>query len=142
MTTSPARRLSATAPASSPPASSGSTLIAVTVCIYPADGCNLPGAARYMEIRPGQITVSADGSGYVKSLAWSGWGNPQATATGTLEVDNCTPNCAQGTYTGYPATVTLAGLTPYGTGLEAYSTIVVQAPAFNQTYTYTSDTVP
>ena len=32
---------------------------------------------------------------------------------------NCTPNCAQGKYTGYPATVTVAGLKPYGTGLEA-----------------------
>jgi len=43
---------------------------------------------------------------------------------------------------GYPATVTLAGLKPYGTGLEAYSTIVVQAPAANTTETYTTGTVP
>jgi hypothetical protein len=95
-----------------------------------------------MEVRPNQITTSADGSGYVKNLVWSAWGAPQATATGLMEIDNCEPNCAQGTYAGYPATVTLAGLTPYGTGLEAYSTIVVQAPAANSTETYTTGTVP
>jgi len=96
-----------------------------------------------MEITPKTITTSGDGSGYVTNLVWSGWGNSQATATGTLKVDNCVPNCAQGKYTGYPATVTVAGLKPYGTGLEAYSTIVVNAPtAPNGTYTYTQDTVP
>jgi hypothetical protein len=88
------------------------------------------------------ITVSGDGSVFVTGLVWSGWGGSRATATGTLEVNNCTPNCAQGKYTGYPATVTLAGLKPYGTGLEAYSTIVVQSPASGVTDTYTRDTVP
>ena len=132
----------ASSPATSPPASPTNSLIAVTVCVYPADGCNLPGAAQYMEVRPKQITNSGDGSGYVKDLVWSNWGSPQATATGTQEIDDCNPNCAQGTFTGYPATVTLAGLTPYGTDLEAYSTIVVQAPAANTTETYTTDTVP
>ena len=39
--------------------------------------------------------------------------------------------------------MTVAGLKPYGTGLEAYSTIVVSAPtAPNGTFTYTQDTVP
>jgi hypothetical protein len=129
------------APATTP-ASPSASLIAVTVCTFPADGCTQPGAAQYMEIRPKQITTSGDGSGYVKNLAWSNWGAPQATATGVMELNNCQPNCAQGTYTGYPATVTLAGLKPYGTGLEAYSTIVVQAPAANTTETYTTGTVP
>ena len=95
-----------------------------------------------MEVTPNQITTSGDGSAYVKNLVWSSWGGSQAAATGTLELNNCSPNCAQGTYTGYPATVTLAGLKPYGTGLEAYSTIVVQSPSSNTTYTYTRDTVP
>ena len=136
--TSPAASTPATTPAASP----STSLIAVTVCTFPADGCTLAGASQYMEIRPNQITNSGDGSGYVKNLVWSNWGGSQATATGTEEVDDCNPNCAQGTFTGYPATVTVAGLKPYGTGLEAYSTIVIQAPAANLTYTYTKDTVP
>ena len=148
-TSAPPASASAVAPATTaPPSSSASaspttSLIAVTVCANPAGGCNLPGASQYMEITPKTITTSGDGSGYVTNLVWSGWGNSQATATGTLKIDNCVPNCAQGKYTGYPATVTVAGLKPYGTGLEAYSTIVVNAPtAPNGTYTYTQDTVP
>jgi hypothetical protein len=95
-----------------------------------------------MAVKPNTITTSGDGSAYVDKITWSNWGGTQAAGTGTLELNNCTPNCAQGTYTGYPATVTLAGLKPYGTGLEAYSTIVVQSPSSNTTYTYTTDTVP
>ena len=127
--------------ASASPAST-STLIAVTVCSQPADGCTYAGASQIMEVKPKQIVTSGDGSAYADGLTWSNWGSPQATATGTLKVDNCNPNCAQGTDTSYPATVTLAGLKPYGTGLEAYSTIVVQAPSANLTFTYTKDTVP
>ena len=140
--TSPPASSAVTSAAAPPPASPTNSLIAVTVCIFPADGCNVPGAAQYMEVRPKQITTSGDGSGYVKDLVWSDWGSPHATATGVMELNDCQPNCAQGTYTGYPATVTLAGLTPYGTDLQAYSTIVVQSPAANTTETYTKDTVP
>jgi hypothetical protein len=124
------------------PTTSASTLIAITVCSEPAVGCNDPGASQIMEVRPKTIAVSGDGSGFVTALVWSDWGSPRATATGTLKVDDCNPDCASGTYTSYPATVTLAGLKPYGTDLEAYSTIVVQSPAANLTYTYTRDTVP
>jgi hypothetical protein len=124
------------------PASASSTLIAVTVCSDPAGGCTYAGASQIMEIQPKQIYVSADGSRYVDSLTWAGWGQPQATATGTLKVNDCTPSCAQGTFSPYPATVTLAGLKPYGTGLAAYSTIVVRSPSANMTLTYTKDLVP
>jgi hypothetical protein len=130
------------APATAPPASPTESLIAVTVCAFPADGCTDAAAAQVMEVRPKEIAISGDGSGSVTDLVWSDWGSPRATATGTMRLDDCNPNCAQGTFTGYPATVTLAGLTPYGTDLEAYSTIVVQSPAANTTETYTKDTVP
>jgi len=132
----------ATALATTPAASPANSLIAVTVCIFPADGCTDPGAAQYMEVRPKEIEVSGDGSGTVTNLVWSDWGAPHATATGTIRLNDCTPNCAEGKFSSYPATVTLAGLTPYGTDLEAYSTIVVQSPAANTTETYTKDTVP
>jgi hypothetical protein len=38
------------------------------------------------------------------------------------------PNCAQGTFTGYPATITLTNLTPYGNGLQAYADVSVSSP--------------
>ena len=55
---------------------------------------------------PAQIVTAADGSGYMKDITWPRWGNTTATGTGTLEIDNCVPDCATGTFTGYPATVT------------------------------------
>jgi hypothetical protein len=54
-----------------------------------------------------------------------------AAPAGTQQVCNCNPNCAPGKYTGY------------GTGLEAYSAIVIEAPSLpNGTFTYTKDTAP
>ena len=82
-----------------------------------------------MKTEPTQIVTTGDGSGYVKNLTWSGWGSATATGAGILELDNCNPNCAQGTFTGYPATVTLSGLTGFGQGEQAYSVVVVSAPS-------------
>jgi serine/threonine protein kinase len=132
---------SASAAASSAAAVSSSDNI--TVCTAPASNCTL---AVSMAERPQQIVVSADGSGAVSGLSWTSWGGQQATGTGTLQVDDCQPNCASGKFTGYPATVTLSGLTPYGedgSGLQAYSSIVVEAPsAPTKSYTFTQNTVP
>jgi serine/threonine protein kinase len=131
----------ATAAASS--AAAGSSSANITVCTAPASNCTL---AASMAERPRQIVLSADGSGAVAGLSWASWGGQQATGTGTLQVDDCQPNCASGKFTGYPATVTLSGLTRYGedgSGLQAYSSIVVEAPsAPTKSYTFTQNTVP
>jgi hypothetical protein len=99
-----------------------------------------------MAERPRQIVLSADGSDAVSGLSWASWGGQQAAGSGTLQVDDCQPNCASGKFTDYPATVTLSGLTSYGeegSGLRAYSSIVVQAPsAPTKSYTFTQNTVP
>jgi hypothetical protein len=131
--------------ASSGPSASASpsaALVSAAVCTVPADGCAQAGGAQYMTAKPKSITTSGDGSAYVDRLSWTGWGTAQATATGSLHIDDCNPNCAQGKYTAYPATVTVAGLTDYQGSVKAYSTIVVQSPSANTTYTYTKDTVP
>ena len=115
-----------TAPAASSPAAAP-TQPAVpadfTVCILPVVTCS-----GEMRSEPAQVDVSADGSGFVAGLSWSGWGTATAQGTGTLNVNNCDPNCAQGTFTGYPATVMLTNLTPYGNGLQAYADMTVSSP--------------
>jgi hypothetical protein len=73
------------------------------------------------------ITNSADGAAYIKDLTWTGWGTATATGTGTLEADNCKPNCADGHDTAYPATVTATRLVPYGDGEQAYSSITISS---------------
>ena len=45
-----------------------------------------------------------------------------------MEVDNCTPNCAQGHDTPDAATVTLTRLVPYGNGYQAYAAMAISVP--------------
>jgi hypothetical protein len=125
---SAAARTATASASATPPATVSATPAAVaadvTVCVSPVVSCS-----GQMRTEPAQVLVSADGSGYVHDLTWSGWGGATARGAGTLEVDNCSPNCAQGTYTGYPATVTLSRLTPYGSGRRAYADMVISVPA-------------
>jgi hypothetical protein len=114
-------------PSATSPAPPAVPLSDFKVCTFPADTCNSSNPSQ-MKTEPAQIVTTGDGSGYLKSLTWSGWGTATAQGTGTLEVDNCTPNCAQGTFTGYPATVTLTNPTAYGNGNQAYADMTVSAP--------------
>jgi hypothetical protein len=107
----------------SQPASSA-PLTDFTVCTTPSVGCN-----GEMRTQPSQIIVSGDGSAFVSGLTWTGWGSEGATGSGTLKLDNCQPNCAQGKFTPYVATITLSDLTSYGSaGLQGYADMTVSAP--------------
>ena len=124
------------------PSPSATPIITVMVCTIPADSCSTS-SGKYMKTEPAQIVTAADGSGYMKGITWTNWGGPTATGSGTLEIDDCKPDCADGTFTGYPATMTITGLVPYGSGLEAYSRIALDAPtAPYPSYTYNSGLVP
>ncbi len=128
---------------SPPPASPAVPLTDFKVCTSPALTCTGYDGPGAMQTEPTQITVSADGSAYVKNLTWSGWGSATATGTGTLELDDCNPNCAQGTFTGYLATVTLSSPAGFGNGEQAYSVMVVSAHGSSfQTRSFTTGLVP
>ena len=116
----------------------GDPAAAVTVCTAPAAGCAASASRQHLQAQPRQIELTASGSQEVSGLTWTGWGGSQATATGTLQVS--------GTSSGFPATVTVTGLTRYGgsgSTLEAYRSITVTAPSAPVTsYIFTSNTVP
>jgi hypothetical protein len=130
----------ATTPLQPTSASSATTAPAmvITVCVTPAVECTV----LQMKTEPTVMDNSADGVLHVEGITWSDWGDPTATGTGTMEVNNCDPNCASGTDTGYPATVTLSRLTPYLTGNEGYTTIVFSAPTSPVKPTMTFANVP
>jgi serine/threonine protein kinase len=117
----------AASPGSGPGTPAGATLALFRVCTFPADTCNSRDLTA-MKAEPAQIVTSADSSGFVKDLTWSGWGTATALGSGLLEIDNCIPNCAQGTFTGYQARVTLWGLTRYGRRAQAYADMTITAP--------------
>ncbi len=81
-----------------------------------------------MKSQPEKIVLSGDGSAFVTGLSWTGWGQEGATGSGTLKIDNCKPNCAQGGFTSYEATIVLSDLTLYGNDKQAYDNMNVDAP--------------
>jgi len=81
-----------------------------------------------LQVRPKLIDLSVDGSGQLLNITWAYWGDEAATGTGILEINNCNPSCGGGTFTGYPATVTLSDLIPYK-GRKVYARMTITAPA-------------
>jgi hypothetical protein len=99
-------------------------LVAVAACGLIA-GCSPAGASvppsRYLvcsdivgpcqgitpKHEPSSLLMSGDGSLYAQHIAWIGWGTASATGHGTAEVNNCQPDCAAGTYSAHPVTITL-----------------------------------
>ncbi len=57
---------------------------------------------------PSMVAAGTGGSVYADVSRWANWGASTATAVGTLEVDDCTPNCAEGTTRYVAATITLS----------------------------------
>ncbi|HZR53956.1 MAG TPA: hypothetical protein VFB06_31185 [Streptosporangiaceae bacterium] len=51
------------------------------------------------------LTCADDGS-FLYHLKWAGWTAQRATAAGVHELNDCTPNCAEGTFRKYPAIIT------------------------------------
>lgn len=94
-----------------------------TVCVTPVVTCQ-----GEMKTQPEQIVLSGDGTAFVTGLSWTGWGLEGATGSGTLKLDNCNPNCAQGGLTSYVATIVLSDLTLYGNDQQAYAEMDVDAP--------------
>jgi hypothetical protein len=79
-------------------------------------------AAHNLAVKPSSILVSQDGNGSVwgpnsrgfkgenhfprePSIRWSRWTSREALGTGSLIQGNCTPSCAQGTFTAYPVSI-------------------------------------
>ena len=47
--------------------------------------------------KPQKVTFAcADGNAFATNLRYSSYGSQQAQATGTINVNSCTPNCAAG----------------------------------------------
>jgi hypothetical protein len=74
------------------------------------------------------LTACGDGSSSLSNLSWQTWAPLQATGTGTFALNDCTPDCAEGTFHDYLAIVTLSKpvSTPYG---FLFSQIFVQPAA-------------
>jgi hypothetical protein len=60
-------------------------------------------------IKATEIPIAcADYGIYISGILWSSWTSTSAQGSGTLHVNNCTPNCASGTFSTYPTPVSLS----------------------------------
>ena len=68
----------------------------------------------YPEQRPQAITLTcADGGMYVDQIDWSRWNSSGAWGTGVYNVNDCEPNCAEGTFLHSKVKVRLSRLVEY-----------------------------
>lgn len=65
------------------------------------------GVLQGLVVQPRAIVFDADGNNDVTGLRWSGWGRGSASGNGMDHVDDCRPNCANGTVRRYKARVRL-----------------------------------
>lgn len=78
---------------------------------------------------PASIVIAcADGGLGLEQLDWTSWGATRATGTGTLWQNLCTPDCADGTFAYYPASVTLSRVVDSTSG-PAFSLVSLTYPA-------------
>jgi hypothetical protein len=58
------------------------------------------------------VLTCADANDALSGLTWTTWTPARATATGTEQVNDCRPNCAEGTFHSYPVQAVLSGAAP------------------------------
>jgi hypothetical protein len=69
-------------------------------------------------VKPTTIDISGDATNIPSNLVWSSWTDTSATATGTITIEGCVPDCASGSQTSEPVTITLGGVTNGASGPE------------------------
>ncbi|HZL48912.1 MAG TPA: hypothetical protein VFC30_07845 [Solirubrobacteraceae bacterium] len=77
--------------------------------------------------RPKSLTLTCgDGNTVLKGLSWSSFGGASAQARGTLVMNTCEPNCAQGKDVSYPVTVTAGSQRNCKAGLRVYNKLALK----------------
>jgi len=61
------------------------------------------------KVKPDQYTLACgDGANYLTGLHWTHWGKYTARGTGVQHANDCTPDCAHGTFHSYSVIVTVS----------------------------------
>jgi archaellum component FlaF (FlaF/FlaG flagellin family) len=85
--------------------------------------------------------LSGDGTLYVVRITWTRWGTAAAIGKGTAKANDCTPDCAEGTFRAHLATITVSDPRAWRGNL-AYTSVSVSVPATKYSYTFTRGLIP
>ncbi len=70
----------------------------------------LAGDCVHAQTAPATVTLTCgDGNTYLTGLRWTHWNTGTASASGTLNVNTCEPNCADGHLETFPASLQVSG---------------------------------
>ena len=76
--------------------------------------------------RPKQVVLTCgDANTALSKLTWSSFGGASASATGTFEMNTCSPNCAAGKFVKYPVKVTASSTRACKGGLRVYNKLTL-----------------
>ncbi len=91
------------------------------------------GGWSHRSVRPSWILIGMGGAPGAHIGHWSTWDkgepDPHASANGTLWVDNCVPNCAQGKESYHRLVITLSAIKTHS-GVRYYSRMTWYTPGY------------
>ncbi len=85
------------------------------------------------QVEPSQIGLSEDGNGWLNGITWSSWTAYGAEGSGSMNVNDCQPSCAQGDVVNVPVSIALSA--PTG-GSSPYFTAMTVRDSAGNTNTY------
>lgn len=95
-------------------AASATTSVKITNCVSASS-------------RPKSLTLACgDGNTVLSKLRWKSFGGTSAQATGMLEVNTCSPNCAGGKVVRYPVAVKADSIRKCKAGLRVYNKLTLR----------------
>jgi hypothetical protein len=84
-------------------------------------------------VEPSAIYFSADGNGDLTGITWSSWTAHSAEGSGSINVNNCQPDCAEGTTVNVAVSLALSAPT---SGSSPYFTAITLTDSSGNTNTY------
>jgi hypothetical protein len=87
--------------------------------VYFAEGGQANGPVGYRPPCPAGCQLSGDGTTALWDMTWSTWTASEAAGTGTEKIDDCDPDCAQGTLHAVAVAVTFTRPVSAGCGAGA-----------------------
>jgi hypothetical protein len=76
--------------------------------VYLAEGGSVGGTALHAPACQTGCQLSGDGTTSLWNMTWPTWNSATAAGTGTEKLDDCAPDCAEGTLHAVPVAVTLS----------------------------------
>ena len=118
------------APAKTTPAAAPAPTQVAALPTVATNNAITPGA---QAVQPSAIYFSADGNGDLTRITWSSWTAHSAKGSGSINVNNCQPDCARGTTVNVPVSVALSAPT---SGSSPYFTAITLTDSSGHTNTY------